>query len=192
MNYLAHAFLAGNNQELLVGNFIADGLPGSKIDHLPKGIQRGVVMHRHIDTFTDNHVVNVEMRTLFHGTAGKYAGVVLDIFYDHLLANNWSTFSPEHFPDFIHQCYSTIENHQEWLPTKTAYMFPYMKQYNWLYNYSMEDGILRSLAGLSKRIKSQPALELAGEQAFKNKGFIEKHFLDFFPQLIESCSIYTK
>ncbi len=188
MNYLAHAYLSGDNTELLVGNFIADGIRGNKIEHLPAGVKAGIMLHRQIDTFTDSHELNAEIRKLFYPTAGKYAGVVLDVFYDHLLAYNWSKFSSSRLEDFVDHCYTVIEDNQDLLPEKTAYMFPYMRQFNWLLNYRLEEGILRSLGGLSKRIASNPDLEAAGVVAFREKETIQRAFLQFFPELIQHCN----
>lgn len=188
MNYLAHAYLSGTNTDLLIGNFIADGIRGNQIGHLPEGVREGVMLHRHIDSFTDSHEINAEMRKLFYPTAGKYAGVVLDVFYDHLLAFNWDRFSAQRLEDFVDHCYEVIEENQSLLPEKTAYMFPYMRQFNWLLNYRLEEGIMRSLGGLSKRISSHPALEDAGRVAFAQKELIQNAFLEFFPQLITYCN----
>lgn len=188
MNYLAHAYLSGTNNELLLGNFIADGIRGNKIEHLPAGVISGIRLHREIDSFTDSHPINADMRKLFYPTAGKYAGVVLDVFYDHLLAHNWSSFSNEKLEDFVDHCYVIVEDNQQWLPEKTAYMFPYMRQFNWLLNYRMEEGIMRSLGGLSRRIASHPDLESAGRVAFREKEQIQRAFLQFFPELIRHCN----
>ncbi|MES2630219.1 MAG: ACP phosphodiesterase [Bacteroidota bacterium] len=187
MNYLAHAYLSGNDTGLLVGNFIADGVRGNKIAHFPEEVRRGIKLHRLIDSFTDEHPVNAEMRSMFYPTAGKYAGVVLDVFYDHLLADNWAHFSPESLEDFVEHCYQVVELSKEWFPERTAYMFPYMRQFNWLLNYRLEEGIMRSLGGLSRRITGNPELEAAGRVAFANKHVINAGFMEFFPQLINFC-----
>ncbi len=192
MNYLAHAFLANNDEALLMGNFIADGIRGNNYKHLPEDVVRGVLMHREIDSFTDSHPVNEDMRKLFHPTAGKYAGVVLDVFYDHLLATNWSRYTTGDLSSFVQLTYSIVEKHKELLPEKTAFMFPYMREYNWLFNYSLESGIMRSLGGLSKRIPSNPALVEAGIAAFKQKDILEEAFHVFFPALIKHCETYTQ
>ena len=190
MNYLAHAFLAGTNHELLAGNFIADGIRGNNFHHLPTGIKQGIVMHRAIDTFTDAHPINTEMRKLFYPTAGKYAGVVLDIFYDHLLAVNWAKYAEKPLDEFVQWSYTVVEQHEHLLPEKTAFMFPYMRDYNWLLNYSHESGIMRSLAGLSNRIASRPRLEEAGAVAFENKTQLDEAFCLFFPELIDHCNLH--
>ena len=192
MNYLAHAFLAGNNEPLLIGNFIADGIRGNQYLHLPEGIIKGILMHRDIDSFTDSHPINEEIRKFFHPTAGKYAGVVLDVFYDHLLAINWRKYSILELQKFVENTYTSVENHQNLLPEKTAFMFPYMREYNWLFNYALESGIMRSLGGLSRRIPSHPALVEAGLEAFRQKEKIEEAFHVFFPALIRHCEAYTQ
>lgn len=184
MNYLAHAFLSGRNRELLVGNFIADGLRGNNFEGLSPGIISGIYLHRFIDSFTDDHPVNVEARRLLQPVAGKFAGVVLDIFYDHLLAVNWHAYSADHLKTFVSWCYGVIEDHEHLLPPRSAQMFPYMREGDWLFNYSREEGIMRSLRGLSVRIPSRPDLPGAGELAFREIKTLEGAFLTFFPELL--------
>lgn len=191
MNYLAHAFLSGNNDDLLIGNFIADGIRGNQYTHLPEEIIRGIRMHRAIDTFTDEHPINAEIRSLFYPTAGKFAGVVLDVFYDHLLADHWSRYSAGKLELFVDHCYDVVERNQHHLPERTAFMFPYMRQFNWLLNYRLEEGIMRSLGGLSRRISSNPDLESAGREAFRRKSEIEVGFFEFFPALIAHCESFV-
>ncbi|HPX06218.1 MAG TPA: ACP phosphodiesterase, partial [Tenuifilaceae bacterium] len=94
MNFLAHLYLSGDNVHVRLGNFIGDHVKGKAFTHYPPDVQKGILMHRAIDSFTDNHLATAESKRLLRSGYGKYAGVVVDVFYDHLLASNWSNFSP--------------------------------------------------------------------------------------------------
>ena len=84
MNYLAHLYLSGNNADLLLGNFIADHLKGADRKRIyPEAIKRGIALHRRIDTFTDAHPVVAESKVRVREQFGKYAPVIVDVFYDH-------------------------------------------------------------------------------------------------------------
>ena len=83
MNFLAHAYLSFGDPEILVGNMIADMVKGKQIEQYPEGIQRGIHIHRQIDTFTDRHPIPLDTMTIFKKSAGRYAGPFLDVSYDH-------------------------------------------------------------------------------------------------------------
>ena len=93
MNFLAHIYLSGDNEELKIGNFIADSVKGKQYLEYPPGIIDGIVLHRAIDTFTDTHpIVSRSVERLFE-RYGHYSRVIVDILYDHFLAANWKDYS---------------------------------------------------------------------------------------------------
>ena len=85
MNYLAHLLLSGNNEKIMVGNFVADWVKGRTFDQYPEDIQRGIVMHRAIDSFTDSHPLHKHSRSFFVPSYGHFSGIVVDVLYDHFL-----------------------------------------------------------------------------------------------------------
>ena len=93
MNFLAHLYLSKNHTNILIGNFIADGIRGNQFTHLHPEIQQGIVLHRHIDTYTDAHPIVRKSKRRLHERYGHYDGVIIDLFYDHFLARNWSQYS---------------------------------------------------------------------------------------------------
>ncbi len=93
MNFLAHIYLSGNDTDLIIGNFIADGIKGKKYKKFSPGIQKGILLHREIDTFTDAHPIVRQSTKRLHKNYGHYSGIIVDILYDHFLAKNWSRYS---------------------------------------------------------------------------------------------------
>ena len=88
MNYLAHIYLSGDRELIRIGNFIADHIKGKKYQAFSQGIQKGILLHRQIDSFTDNHEIVRKSKRRLHERYGLYRGVIIDIFYDHYLAKN--------------------------------------------------------------------------------------------------------
>ena len=89
MNFLAHIYLSGDNDLIKIGNFMADGIRGKHYEYLPAEVQKGIVLHRAIDTYTDSHPIFRQSTKRLHHRYHHYAGVIVDVFYDHFLAKNW-------------------------------------------------------------------------------------------------------
>jgi acyl carrier protein phosphodiesterase len=151
MNYLAHAYLSFNDPEILVGNLISDFVKGKKKFDYPPVIQQGIMLHRAIDTFTDEHAATKEAKEFFRPHYRLYSGAFVDVVYDHFLATDENEFTENSLFDFSQQVYSVLENYQQWFPERFAVMFPYMKKQNWLFNYRTLPGIEKSLGGVVRR-----------------------------------------
>jgi acyl carrier protein phosphodiesterase len=151
MNYLAHAYLSFNDPEILVGNLISDFVKGKKKFDYPPVIQQGIMLHRAIDTFTDEHAATKEAKEFFRPHYRLYSGAFVDVVYDHFLAADENEFTENSLFDFTQQVYSVLENYQQWFPERFAVMFPYMKKQNWLFNYRTLPGIEKSLGGVVRR-----------------------------------------
>ena len=92
MNFLAHIYVSGDNDLVKIGNFMADSIRGHSYDVYPMEIQKGILLHRSIDSFTDMHPIYRQSKHRLHEKYGHYSGVIMDIFYDHFLAKNWKTY----------------------------------------------------------------------------------------------------
>ncbi len=105
MNYLAHIFLSGTNDFLKIGNFMADSIKGTDYEKFPLEIKKGILLHLHIDSFTDSNLIYRKSKHRLHEKYGHYSGVIMDILYDHFLAKNWYHFLnlqiPIIFPKFV-------------------------------------------------------------------------------------------
>jgi acyl carrier protein phosphodiesterase len=153
MNFLAHLYLAGTEQDLIIGNFIADSVKGNKYLDYPKRIADGIIMHRSIDFFSDTHPVYLQTVHRLAPTYGKFSGVITDMFYDHFLAGSWSNYCDKPLDQFSEEMYTILRSHQHNMPEKSRVILTYMSKYNWLLSYAKKEGLRRALKGLSERMK---------------------------------------
>lgn len=185
MNFLAHLYLSFGDPDLTIGNFIADHVKGQKKDLFPAGIRRGIELHRAIDYFTDTHPVTARSRQVLYHRHSKYAGVVVDLFYDHFLAKNFTAFSAVPLPDFARDHYRLFQDSTEHLPQSVLAFLPYMVERDWLTQYATVEGIGRTLTGLSKRVRFPNRMDEAEVDLRLHYSELEMDFQDFFPSLIE-------
>ncbi len=184
MNYLAHAYLSFHQPELLVGNMISDYVKGKKKFDYSPGIQKGMELHRAIDTFTDDHAVTKEAKDIFRPHYRLYAGAFIDVVYDHYLATDTSIFSNDSLETFAADTYLMLEPFTAVFPERFSRMFPYMKTQNWLYNYSNRWGIENSLHGVVRRATYLTESATAFRLFEENYDRLQQHYQQFFPELL--------
>ena len=151
MNYLAHAYLSFGQPEVLVGNMISDFVKGKKKYEYSAAIQKGIALHRSIDDFTDNHQATKAARKIFQPHYGLYSAVFMDVVYDHFLAIDATQFTERSLLQFSLETYKILDDYKSVFPPRFAMLYPYMKEFNWLYNYRTFEGIGRSFEGISHR-----------------------------------------
>jgi len=189
MNFLAHLYLAGpptapDYLGRLVGQFIADSVPGRQLAAYAPAVQAGIRAHRAIDTFTDQHpVVRRGTARLRAAGAGKYAGVVSDVFMDHFLARSFAEFSAEGLPAFTQRVYAELASQEAVFPAAVQRFFPHLVQHNWLLHYAGIEGIARALLGLSRRASPGSGMDTATEELRRHYTAYEADFREFFPAL---------
>ncbi len=105
---------------------MADGIRGHDYEHYPIEVQKGILLHRAIDTFTDAHPVFRQSKHRLHEKYGHYSGVIMDIIYDHFLAKNWATYSNEKLEDYAERFYKSLRDNFDWLTPKTQGIMPYI------------------------------------------------------------------
>ncbi|MEM9075999.1 MAG: acyl carrier protein phosphodiesterase [Bacteroidota bacterium] len=184
MNFLAHIYLSFNDPEITLGNFFADHVKGNKFKHFPERIQKGILLHREIDTFTDSHPIAKQSSKRLHKNYSHYSRVIVDIFYDHFLAKNWPQYSPVPLDEFVTDFYDLLQENFELLPLGTQRMMPYMISDNWLYNYANLDGITNVLNGMNRRTQNRSKMNFAIVDLKESYGAFEQEFTDFFKELI--------
>ncbi|WP_266205646.1 acyl carrier protein phosphodiesterase [Pontibacter kalidii] len=183
MNYLAHIYLSGTDDELLIGNFMADAVKGRQAERYAPGIAKGIRLHRLIDTYTDTHPVVAETKARLRPKYRKYAPVVADMYFDHFLARNFSNYASEPLPDFVQRAYSLIEQHHHVLPPRVQNLFGYMQRQNWLESYAEVEGIAQALQGMSRRTTFASGMETAAEELVEQYALYLADFRLFFPEL---------
>ena len=183
MNFLAHIHLSKNNDKLIIGNFIADFIKGNNYKHLPLEIQKGIFLHRKIDSFTDAHkTVRISKRRL-NERYGHYDGIIIDILYDHFLAKNWVNYSAIPLAKTESNFIKLLEDNFDILPEKVQYILPFMKSQKWLSGYATLSGIEKSLIGVNKRTKGKSKMSLAIEDLKLNYIDLENDFTTFYTDL---------
>lgn len=191
MNFLAHLFLSGDNEEILVGNLLEDYVVGRiehpRNQHFSENIKNGILLHRLIDTFMDTHPITSICKSVLYQHYHKYASVVIDIYFDHYLAKHWYSYSTEPFEDFRKRVHQSFLNHWEVLPEKMKPMIESMIKYDWLKNYGEFWGIERALSGVAKRAAFHSNMEQALSDLKVHYDFFDENFKVFFPQMIEQC-----
>lgn len=190
MNILAHGYLSGRNESLLIGNFIGDFIKGDPVSPrhtLTAGEIAGVRLHRAIDSFTDAHPDVAAVRALLRPRCHKYAGAAVDIFFDHFLASNFQQLTGEPLSEFVPYFYQTLQSNVARLPSPAARMADYMIRQDWLTNYKFMDGIDRSLKGVARRTAYPSGLDTAIEDLERYYNQIGEHFSYFWPALHEHC-----
>jgi acyl carrier protein phosphodiesterase len=189
MNYLAHAFLSFNKADILAGNIISDFVKGKAKFDYPPGIQKGIHLHRLIDTFTDNHPATAKAKNFFRPQYRLYSGAFTDVVYDHFLARDKKQFEDYgNLEIFSMNVYQSLELNFLLYPPRFQKMFPYMKSQNWLYNYRLKAGIQKSFEGLIYRAAYLNESAIAFEIFNQYYQELENCYLNFFPELKKFAS----
>lgn len=184
MNYLAHAYLSFQLPEILVGNMISDYIKGKKQFEYPLPIQKGIKLHRAIDQFTDTHEATQQLKLFFRPQYRLYAGAFADVVYDHFLANDNAAFSSEtELKEFTNTTYGILEANTSFFPAPFQKMFPYMKEYDWLYNYRYKWAIEKSFNGLVRRAAYLTESKIAFEVFNEHYEAMQVCYTNFFPSL---------
>lgn len=192
MNFLAHIYLSGDDELLTIGNFIADGIKGKKYLKYEEGIQRGILIHRWIDTYTDSHAIVKQSTKRLHSKYGHYSGVIVDILYDHFLAKNWKQYHNQELSEYITDFYQLLnDNYSKLTPRIQKMMVPMMEQ-NWLLSYASLEGIETVLYNMSFRIKKRVPMDESIEDLKEHYEAFEEEFTAFFAELEDFVAMKLK
>ncbi len=183
MNYLAHIYLSGDDEDLLIGNFMADGIKGSRFKEYPGPIARGILLHRFIDDFTDHHPICTETKVLLRPKYHKLSPIVSDIIYDHFLAKLWLNYHETSLRQYVDSFYATIDKRWDDLTPRIQQMMPYMKKYDWLYNYQFKEGMQEVLMGMSRRVRTGEILREGWDDLERYYDQFQDQFERFFVEL---------
>lgn len=186
MNYLAHIRLAGDDPECLIGNFLGDFVKGRLTeDRYPPGIKRGIVMHRRIDAWTDSHEITRECSRLISPERRRWSRVILDIFYDHLLAVNWERYSDESLRDFLDRAYGIILGAADIFPEPGAARINTTIKDGWIEKYRSISGLSVVFQGMSIRVRRENPLSGSEQELVAHYDEMNEHFNRFFPEILE-------
>lgn len=184
MNFLAHLYLSGEDEKLLTGNFIGDYVKGKNFLKYPGKIREGILLHRRIDSFTDSHPNFREVKLLFRGEFGLYAGVVTDLIFDHLLASQWESYSHMPLSQFARRVHAILLKHFTYLPPRVKGFLPVLIKNRRLESYAHVEGIHQSLDIMSRYTSLPQKAEKAIEAMQGNYNSINCLFSEFMLELI--------
>lgn len=183
MNFLAHIYLSGNNDFIKIGNFMADSIHGKRYLEYSGDLQKGILLHRYIDTFTDAHPIYRKSKHRFHEKYGHYAGVIMDIVYDHFLAKNWNSYFNDNLEVYAANFYSLMQRNFDLLTPKTQNLLPYMIEQNWLVQYASLEGLEVILFQMDYRTKHRVNMQEAIVEVNFFYDELESEFKLFFKEL---------
>ncbi|MEQ8705893.1 MAG: ACP phosphodiesterase [Phaeodactylibacter sp.] len=184
MNFLAHFFLSGKDDHLMVGNFLGDYLSNAQVSELPASVQHGVKLHRAIDSYTDQHPEVLRGVRRMYKKHSKYAPVIIDVFYDYFLSLNWSKYSDEPIQDFILDVYACLQRHHHLMPEPVHTYVPEMIADNWLETYGTHNGIAYTFRRMSRRVSRPELLSGALDTMVEHFQDLNAEFNAFFPEVI--------
>jgi acyl carrier protein phosphodiesterase len=192
MNFLAHLYLSGDNEGIILGNFMADAVKGNLLDHYPTKVIKGIRLHRHIDSFTDHHPVFRSSKNRLVHKYEKFSGVIVDLYYDHFLARYWPEYSDNDLEAFVSEAYKLLLRNYDLLPARSRRILPYMIAQNWLVGYADLGKLARVFQGMSRRSRFSSGMENAVEDLQKDYQAFEGDFRTFFPDIIRHIEQYQE
>ncbi|MFQ5936760.1 MAG: ACP phosphodiesterase [Acidiferrobacterales bacterium] len=184
MNYLAHVFLSGRSADAVIGGLLGDFVKGSVGSGYEARVWQGIVLHRRIDGFTDAHEVVQASRRLVSRERRRFAGIMVDVFYDHFLARHWPRYADIPLDEFTREVYAVLLHHRDRLPERLRYIVPRMVGDDWLGTYRELWRVGAALDGISRRLRRSNTLVGGVRELESNYDRFEHHFLSFFPQLM--------
>ena len=192
MNYLAHIHLAHTTKTSLVGNFLGDFVKGSDLTHLPRDIQKGVRLHRSIDSFTDSHNCVEALRNTFPRSIRRMSGVVIDLYFDHLLSVHWEHYNTTPMSSMLAVFYQQLESSNTELGDRFSKVKIGLLQYKWLHEYDQKEAVIRAFYRIEMRLKHKVTFAAeASDFISQNHSEMSEAFSQFYPQLIRYCQEIT-
>jgi acyl carrier protein phosphodiesterase len=185
MNYLSHMLCCNDSPASMLGNFLADFVKGDVEGRFPPEVVEGIRHHRRADCFTDSHEVFGASRRLVSSPRRRYAGVIIDVLYDHFLATNWDRYCSRGLDEFVGRVYENLGQHRAAVPHPVPMVIEKMVSEDWLRSYGTLEGIDLTFRRISRRIQRENALNTAIEELERNYEPLLDHFHSFFPQVLE-------
>ena len=184
MNYLAHCLLAGPAPAAQVGALLGDFVKGRLEGHFEPAILAAIRLHRRIDSYTDAHAEFRTARGLFSSSQRRYAGVIVDVAYDHFLSCDWPQYCEVSLPDFATGVYRALIRHRAILPDRLHGLLPQLIGEDLLTSYGDLATVERTLKRISRRLKRPHDLAPAAAEVERNYAVLRAGFQRFFPELV--------
>jgi acyl carrier protein phosphodiesterase len=192
MNFLAHLLLSGDRGDIIAGNFAGDFVKGrltaEKVRDWSADYLLGVRLHRFIDQMTDHHPIVRETKRTVAEQHGRLSGIILDIYFDYILAHDFERFCDENLEKYAVKIYGVVQNRVNQLPPQILPMMSAMIRQDWLMAYQTLDGIELTFARLSRRAAFLAPISTAGTLLKEKEFYFRTQFDLFFPDLQAACA----
>jgi acyl carrier protein phosphodiesterase len=183
MNLLAHALLASPDAELMLGSLIGDFVRGRIDPVLPPNVGAGIALHRAIDAYTDAHAEVAAARALFAPPFRRYAGILLDVWFDHLLARQWARFGEDDLDAFSDRVRDLLAINAALVPERMRGFVAYLDANDLPAAYRDTAVIGNALRGMSRRLERANPLGEALPVLVALHAPLQECFEAFFPEL---------
>lgn len=187
MNLVMHQLLSFDRLPWQVGNHLGEVVKGKKYLEFPDEIQRGILLHRFIDSYSDQHKMVKQSTTRLHKNYRKFSPIIVDVYYDFLLIKNWHLFSEQSFDDFKQKCYQVLADSTDLYPPKLRKFTDALIKYDWFEKYSTYEGLEITLTNMSSRTTFENNMHMAVRDLYLNETQFEEEFLAFIPEITLAC-----
>jgi len=185
MNFLAHAHLSQENEDVIFGNFVADSIKGRSYLKFRNDIIVGILLHRDIDSYTDRHEIVKNSKATVREYFGRYSGIVVDIYYDHFLARNWEYYHNDELTRYSTKVYLILAKRFLLLPARVKRILPFLIGQNWLSGYANLKDLKRVFNGMDRRTGYVSGMDKAVDVLEKNYDSLYLDFKEFYGELEE-------
>ena len=189
VNFLAHLHLAHPTGASYVGNLMPDLVRGRPPADLPAEVHRGIERHRAIDAITDTHPIPSRTRARLRTNHGRFAGLLVDVFYDHALASNWARWHAAPLRRFVDEAYASLLAHRRLMPDSMGAIVERMAGQDWLGSYATAGGMAARLQQMADRFHHRFGRTFDPEQATRDlidhRPAIAEDFEKFYIELID-------
>jgi acyl carrier protein phosphodiesterase len=190
VNFLAHLFLSGGDRGLLAGNLMGDFVKGRLAGRHPVSVERGIQLHRTIDSFAGGNAFFLLSKRRLHPAIRHYRGILVDLFYDHFLAVHWDDYGVGPYLVFVEEAYGVARDFREAFPGPLQRLLPALFE-EWLPSYPEVAGIEKALRRMGARLERPNPLGEGGEELRRCYGELDEDFSGFFPQVMEHVRVRT-
>jgi len=185
LNYLAHIYLSGPNPEVQVGGLLGDFVKGPLVGRFPTAIEHGIHLHRLIDSHTDSQPIVQEAAALLPSPWRRFAGILLDIYFDHLLASQWGRFHRQPLAEFTEEFYRHLQGHSALLPPRALHFSRVAPEVAWLESYAVAARIPAMLNRVGQRFRQPVPLDQAWQPLQQHATHLQSTFDVLLPELIQ-------
>jgi acyl carrier protein phosphodiesterase len=185
LNYLAHLYLAQPTADSHFGNLLGDFGGRRHVEPLPNTVKNALANHYLVDKFTDSHAAVKAAKQYFSPQRKRFAGVAIDVLFDHFLIMHWARFNAQPLQDFKHTSYGLLHKRLPVMPPRMQHVVKHMTGNDWFKQYETLDGVGGALDNIAKRIRFTNSFAGASEDIARYYHELDAIFLAFFPELIK-------